>query len=199
MSIQAMAWAIEQQLVTDSPTRHVLLCLANYADKDGMGAFPSAGTLAKETGLSERTVRQRLEKLQAAGIIKRGNQAIAAAYIKREDRRPVVYDLCITGVQPVHPVSTGCSSRTNGVQFTTERGARAAPKPLFNHQRSFAHAGARAGDKSPGNSQEQSGRQPDAKEVLARSAPDPAKLPTPDQARAHLDEITKSLRSAASR
>ena len=194
MSLQAMAWAIEQQLVTDAPTRHVLLCLANYADKVGMGAFPSAATLAKETGLSERTVRQRLEKLQATGIIKRGNQAIAAAYIKREDRRPVVYDLCINGVQPVHPGSTGCSSRANGVQLTRERGAGAAPKPSFNPKADPARAGARAGDKSPGKSEEPSGRQPDAAEVIAASrAKNPA---NPDQVRQHLDEITRSLRHA---
>ena len=190
-----MTWAIEQQLVTDAPTRHVLLCLANYADKVGMGAFPSAATLAKETGLSERTVRQRLEKLQAAGIIKRGNQAIAAAYIKREDRRPVVYDLCINGVHAVHPDSTGCSSRPNGVQLTAERGAGAAPKPSFTHQRAFATAGAAAGDKSPGKSQEPNGRQPDAAEVIAASRP--SKPADPVLVQQHLDAIAKSLRSAS--
>lgn len=194
MSIQAMAWAIEQQLVTDAPTRHVLLCLANYADKVGMGAFPSAATLAKETGLSERTVRQRLEKLQAAGIIKRGNQAIAAAYIKREDRRPVVYDLCITGVQLVHPVSAGCISGANGVQLTTGRGARPAPKPFSNPKADPARAGARAGDKSPGKSEEPNGRQPPAAEVIAASRP--RKPADPVHVREQLDAITRSLRHA---
>ena len=194
-----MAWAIEQQLVTGATARHVLLVLANYADHEGRCAFPSAATLARNTGLTERGVRLKLAELQKLGAIKLGNQAVSAAWIDRADRRPVVYDLCITGVHAVHPVSTGCISGQDGVQATAPRGAAPAPKPSLIHQRAFAHAGARAGDKSPGNSQEQSGRQPDAKEVLARSAPDPAKLPTPDQARAHLDEITKSLRSAASR
>lgn len=194
-----MAWAIEQQLVTGATARHVLLVLANYADHEGRCAFPSAATLARNTGLTERGVRLKLAELQKLGAIRLGNQAIVAAHIDRADRRPVVYDLCITGVNPVHPAATGGISRQHGVNVAAARGEPRSPKPAFNHPRTNAHAGARAGDKSPGNSQEQSGRQPDAKEVLARSAPDPAKLPTLDQARAHLDEITKSLRSAASR
>ena len=93
MSIQSMVWALEQQEIKDSTCRHVLLCLANYAGSDGRGAFPSALTLAVDTGLSERTVRYKLDALEAAGLIRRGNQSIAAAYIDRHDRRPVVYDL----------------------------------------------------------------------------------------------------------
>jgi DNA-binding transcriptional ArsR family regulator len=46
-----------------------------------------------DTGLGERTVRRHLRKLEALGLIVRGNQAIAAAHIKRRDRRPTVYDL----------------------------------------------------------------------------------------------------------
>jgi DNA-binding transcriptional ArsR family regulator len=135
MSIQSMVWALEQQEIKDSTCRHVLLCLANYAGSDGRGAFPSALTLANDTGLSERTVRYKLDALEAAGLIKRGNQSIAAAYIDRHDRRPVVYDLIEKRGAPDAPRSergadedaTGCSSEQNGVQMKTERGAAAAP------------------------------------------------------------------------
>ena len=188
-----MAWAIEQQQVTGATARHVLLVLANYADHEGRCAFPSATTLARNTGLTERGVRLKLAELQKLGAIKLGNQAIVAAHIDRADRRPVVYDLCITGVNPVHPAATGGTSRQHGVNKNAARGEPRSPKPPFTHQRSFAPAVARAGDISPSKSQEPSGRQPDAAEVLARSAPDPSKLPTPAQARAHLAEITKSL------
>lgn len=158
MSVQAMAWALEQRLVTEATARHVLLCLANYADKTGAAAFPSAGTLASDTGLSERSVRSKLDMLEAMGAIRRGNQAVAAAHIARGDRRPVVYDIVmergagdaprsevVNEVQDVHPVEpTGCSSRTNGVQLTSERGAPAAPDPSINHQGtiSIAHRSA---------------------------------------------------------
>lgn len=37
MSVQAMTWALEQQVVTDAAMRHVLLCLANYANEAGKG------------------------------------------------------------------------------------------------------------------------------------------------------------------
>ena len=126
-----MVWALEQQEIKDSTCRHVLLCLANYAGSDGRGAFPSALTLAVDTGLSERTVRYKLDALEAAGLIRRGNQSIAAAYIDRHDRRPVVYDLIEKRGAPDAPRSerganedaTGCSSEQNGVQMKTRRGA----------------------------------------------------------------------------
>ena len=148
MSIQAMAWAIEQQDVTDAPARHVLLCLANYADHEGRGAFPSVQRLAQETGLSERTVRYKLDALEQAEAIEKGDQRLAEVYISRGDRRPTVYDIPgVRGAARAPRRGTGCSSRQNGVQLTTERGAGAAPDPSSNHQGSdlsLADASARA-------------------------------------------------------
>lgn len=162
MSIQSMVWALEQQEIKDSTCRHVLLCLANYAGSDGRGAFPSALTLAVDTGLSERTVRYKLDALEAAGLIRRGNQSIAAAYIDRHDRRPVVYDLIEKRGAPDAPRSerganedaTGCSSEQNGVQMKTERVQQLHPirhlpviYPLINQKKAqpslLAHEGSR--------------------------------------------------------
>ena len=66
MSVQAMSWALSLpvQTLKDSSARHVLLCLANYASSNGVGAFPSAKTLTDDTGLSERTVRIKLDLLE---------------------------------------------------------------------------------------------------------------------------------------
>ena len=140
-----MNWALEQREIKDATARHVLLCLANYADKDGRGAFPSVASLSEDTGLSERTIRYKLDDLLAAGLIRLGNQAIAAAYIGRHDRRPTVYDLAMNRGAAAAPGSerganddrTGCISQQNGVQMTTERGAAAAPNPSYNHQSSI--------------------------------------------------------------
>lgn len=132
-----MSWALSRRdLGKDSSARHVLLCLANYAGTDGRGAFPSAKTLTNDTGLSERTVRLKLDLLEEQGLIVRGNQALAAVYIDRHDRRPVVYDLMIERGAAVAPREdeTGCSQQQNGVQPTTERGAATAPNPSLNHQ-----------------------------------------------------------------
>lgn len=132
-----MSWALSRRdLGKDSSARHVLLCLANYAGTDGRGAFPSAKTLTDDTGLSERTVRLKLDLLEERGLIVRGNQALAAVYIDRHDRRPVVYDLMIKRGAAVAPREdgTGCSQQQNGVQPTTERGAATAPNTSINHQ-----------------------------------------------------------------
>ena len=137
-----MTWALSRRdLGKDSSARHVLLCLANYAGTDGRGAFPSAKTLTEDTGLSERTVRSKLDLLEEKGLIVRGNQALAAVYIDRHDRRPVVYDLQIKRGAVAAPRNergatddTGCNVQQNGVQSTTERGAAIAPNPSLNHQ-----------------------------------------------------------------
>jgi hypothetical protein len=138
-----MSWALSLpvQSLKDSSARHVLLCLANYAGSNGAGAFPSASTLAQDTGLSERTVRYKLDDLEKSGLIQKGNQAIAAVHIDRHDRRPVVYDLqLLRGANPAPRTkrgaddATGCNSQQNGVQPGTERGAAAAPNPSLNHQ-----------------------------------------------------------------
>lgn len=142
MSIQAMVWALEQQIETEATARHVLLCLANYADKEGRGAFPSVKSLQQDTGLSVRAIRYKLEKLLEFGLIRLGNQAIAAAYIDRHDRRPVVYDIAIErgandasrDERGANEDATGCTSEHNGVQMKTQRGAPRAPNPSFNRQ-----------------------------------------------------------------
>ena len=138
-----MSWALSlpTESLKDSSARHVLLCLANYAGSNGAGAFPSASTLAQDTGLSERTVRYKLDDLEKVGLIQKGNQAIAAVHIDRHDRRPVVYDLQLSrGANPAPRTkrgaddATGCNSQQNGVQPTTERGAATAPNTSINHQ-----------------------------------------------------------------
>ncbi|MGQ3824225.1 helix-turn-helix domain-containing protein [Pseudomonas alliivorans] len=137
MSVQAMSWALSQQIVTESHCRHVLLCLANYADQDGRAAFPSISSLSRDTGLSTRTVQYRIRDLENLGVIKRGNQAIPSAYISQKDRLPVCYDIDLKrGAQHApgaHEDVTGCTPEHNGVHATTERGAQHAPNPSINH------------------------------------------------------------------
>lgn len=143
MSIQAMVWAMKQEVVTAPTPRHVLLCLANYAGEDGVGAFPSVARLARDTGLSERAVQQNLAKLAEAGVIVAGNQALAAARIDRTDRLPNVWNIAMDatgrqGTQRGEPAAprrvNGVNLVQNGVNLTTERGEPAAPDPSINHQ-----------------------------------------------------------------
>jgi hypothetical protein len=136
-----MSWAMEQQIVTDASARHVLLCLANYADHDGKAAFPSTAKLERDTGLSESTIRRKLDSLEELGMIAKGNQSIVAAYIDRADKRPICYDIQMkkpgSTVNPrsergVTVTPTGCHGDADGVSMAQERGSTVTPNTSFN-------------------------------------------------------------------
>jgi len=142
MSISAISWAFEQRSLKDPTARHVLLALANYADKLGRNAYPAAATLARDTGLSERTVRLKLDHLRTAGMIRPGDQH-SAHRISRADRRPVVYDLVMQRAEGPAP-RRGAAVEGYGVLPEQERGEQAAPDPkaLTNYRATSYREGA---------------------------------------------------------
>lgn len=73
MSIQAIAWAFEQQ-PENSNQKLVLIAIANYADGDGV-CWPGQRSLARDCTMGDRTVRRHLQALEEAG------------YLEREERR----------------------------------------------------------------------------------------------------------------
>jgi helix-turn-helix protein len=100
VSVEVISWALNLAPVPadrggqpSTACKFVLVGLANHAGQDGTGAFPSVATLVRYTGLSERTVRTCPDRLEAAGIIRPCDPEIAAARIKRADRRPKRCDL----------------------------------------------------------------------------------------------------------
>jgi hypothetical protein len=100
VSVEAISWALNLAPVPadrggqpSSACKFVLVDLANHAGPDGTGAFPSVATLVRYTGLSERTVRTCMDRLEAEGIISPCDPDIVAARIKRADRRPEGWDL----------------------------------------------------------------------------------------------------------
>lgn len=194
-----MVWAMDLPLerLESATARHVLLVLANYADQEGRHAFPSVSTIARQTGLTVRSIRQTIAGLIEGGIIRPGNQAIVAAHIDRADRRPVVYDLCITGVHVIHPAATGGISRPDGVNLEAGRGEPRSPNPPLPVSRSVAPAVARAvvdkveRQRQPQQPPEPSGRQPPAADVIAAFTPE--KVAEPEVARRAMEEIAKSF------
>lgn len=153
MSIQAMNWVLEQAPITEEH-RHlfpVLMALANAADEDGTGAFPSKASISWQTRKSERAVTNDLRTLEKKAIIRRGNQA--RAHYLSADRRPVVYDLAMErsrdmSQRPVKRQPSGTSAtetgmkpasprEATGVKWATDRGEvggttgvkRASPNP----------------------------------------------------------------------
>jgi hypothetical protein len=106
VSVEAISWALNLAPVPadrggqpSSACKFVLVGLANHAGPDGTGAFPSVATLVRYTGLSERTVRTCLDRLQGEGIISPCDPDIVAARIKRADRRPQGWDLDLSLVR----------------------------------------------------------------------------------------------------
>jgi hypothetical protein len=91
VSVQAIAWVLED--CPDLPKHLVatLMGLANHADHDGRGAFPTQVTLAWYTRKNERSVRRDLEELEALKLIEPGDQRMVLHI--PPDRRPVVYNL----------------------------------------------------------------------------------------------------------
>jgi hypothetical protein len=72
VSVEAISWPLNLAPVPadrggqlSSACKFVLVGLANHAGPDGTGAFPSVATLVRYTGLSERTVRTCLDRLEA--------------------------------------------------------------------------------------------------------------------------------------
>jgi DNA-binding Lrp family transcriptional regulator len=116
-----MVWALKSAPVADAQEHLVLIGLADHAAGDGSAAYPSKATLAEYARCSVRTVHNKLRRMEEAGIIVRGNQAIVAHI--RADRRPVVYDLDIHGVNQV-PVAHGVNDVPPVVDGVHERDAR---------------------------------------------------------------------------
>jgi hypothetical protein len=82
LSIQAIVWVIEYSESTLG-ARHVLISIANHADRTGGKAFPSLETIALESRLSESAVRQGIKELVLIGELRidkrgtgRGNKTI---------------------------------------------------------------------------------------------------------------------------
>jgi DNA-binding transcriptional ArsR family regulator len=106
VSVEAISWALNLAPVPvdgsgkpNSACAFVLVGLANNAGPDGTAAFPSVDTLVRYTRLSERTVRNALDRLEEAGLITPCAPEIIAARIRRADRRPQGWDLGLTQVR----------------------------------------------------------------------------------------------------
>ena len=142
MSLQAMAWAMDQQVITDPVSRHVLLVMANSASETGRNTFKSISTLAHLTGLTDRTVQKKISDLLALGVLQIGSQVIVEDYGIPADRRPKNYHIVMSGVpaapKPVRrrgvpdaprleEEARGASDDSHGVNVRQERGVLRSP------------------------------------------------------------------------
>jgi hypothetical protein len=132
MSLRATLWVFDEAPTSKHSELLVLLCLADHANDDGTGCWPSVRTLARRSRSSERTVQYTLRSLEEKGLIRKGKQSLTAGH--RADRRPTVYDIIL-------PRGADSAPRTpDGVQNRAVRGAelrgygvqRIAPEPSLN-------------------------------------------------------------------
>lgn len=68
-----------------------LIALANYTDPKGRAAWPSHATIARDRGLTARTIKRHFGELEDAGLIRRGDQLIVQHL--PSNRRPVVWNV----------------------------------------------------------------------------------------------------------
>ncbi|MEU4155655.1 hypothetical protein [Actinoplanes sp. NPDC026670] len=93
MSIEALAWALEQAPDVAPHELPTLIGLANHAHADGTAAYPAVPKLAGYARKGDRAVQRDLASLLEKGVIRLGDQR-HVAHIPA-DRRPVVYDLAL--------------------------------------------------------------------------------------------------------
>ena len=93
MSLEAMIWALEQAPDVPHQCVGVLMGLANHADPQGRGAYAGQKLLAGYARKGDRSVRNDLTPLLALGLIRKGDQSLAAHI--PADCRPIVYDLAL--------------------------------------------------------------------------------------------------------
>jgi hypothetical protein len=93
VSLDPILWALKDAPVGDVYERAILTVLAETADDDGCGAFPSVATVAERAMCSERQAARVIKDLVTRGLLGLGDPA-AASYIDPR-YRPIVYDLMI--------------------------------------------------------------------------------------------------------
>lgn len=100
MSLEALNWALYDVEPTrgvpgpdsaDTYERHILLVIADQADRSGSNAVVTRAFLTDVTGFDESTIKRRLRRLRERGLIAPGDPQMVAHYPPQY--RPSVWDL----------------------------------------------------------------------------------------------------------
>ncbi|MGW4633671.1 helix-turn-helix domain-containing protein [Nocardia sp. NPDC004415] len=97
MSVEAIVWALKLAPDVSGREQVVLIGLADHADANGTGAYPSWATLANYARCTVRTVGRSIESLEGKQLIERGDQLLVIHL--PPDRRPVVWNLRLDRVR----------------------------------------------------------------------------------------------------
>lgn len=142
MSMKALEWAMYDvpAEMTKGALLRILLALADHADTEGNGAFPSQKRLCALTGYSRRTIQHGLHDLEASGLIVKGDQRLTEHY---GCHRPIVWNLTMEDFRGVktapmkkneseaqHTTPQNNQEAQLGAQKTAVRGAIRGAIPL---------------------------------------------------------------------
>ena len=140
MSVKLMT-AIWANGPSNSTERFVLLTLADYANDDGAGAYPSLATIASRCALSRRTVIRAIESLVDSGYLIRRRRKIEGRFTSSEYKinpqklrpnsdtvSPVVVTNDHYGSDTVSP--EWCQDDTMVVTHDLQGGDTVSPNPL---------------------------------------------------------------------
>lgn len=135
MSQKAFTWAIKY--APPMPPQHLatLLGLAEHADQQGRGAYPSIATLAAYTCKSERSVQRDIKALLELNLIRLGNQSLANQL--PAGKRPEVYDLAMERVVPGGRAGADEVTQASRVTLTSSRARGGRKKPRSDE---FSHS-----------------------------------------------------------
>ncbi len=122
MSITVMSQIFKKQMGSSS-RKMLAVRLADFADDDGRGIWPSVATLARETDLSERTVQRLLRDFVDEGLL------VVVSAASGRPGEPTRYDFdmrTLTGLRDAKAAIDGCHGVTGDtvspVTLTAETG-----------------------------------------------------------------------------
>lgn len=138
MSVQVMAWVLEEEKRTTGTERLVLLSLANHAN-NGWQCWPSVPRIAREANVSERAVQRAMVRLRELGIVQVIRNGAPDKRIP-EDRRPNLYvihrgDAAVTSRGDAGDTPNGLRGDAGGsdpVTLVTERGDAAVTQTVID-------------------------------------------------------------------
>ena len=120
MSVELLARAKKTRLGGDSTAKLLLICLADYANAEGM-AWPTVATMTEEVEKSERTIQTALRKLERMKLIRKGDQKWTRNYPKGQ--RPTVYEILPEKTKRAQHSKTARVQSTAPVETTPDTGA----------------------------------------------------------------------------
>ena len=125
MSFSASAWALRCPVT--GPTKAVLLVLAIHANQDEV-CWPSVETIAREAGVSERSVQDGIRDLEKAGLV--ASEGMGGRRLTKRYTLHVDVEISEPIPKRVRVARETVRVAQERVRDTAQKGAPPAPEPI---------------------------------------------------------------------